>query len=601
MFLQALMNNLFLSNNACPLGKAIFSWIFKRYRRILSFVSQWTSCRTPTSSEPSQHQLMFLLSTFNNTLAKDIKTGVYSFQLDELWFSLNADLLRNALGITPKDFAHPFVPPPLVICLYQPWRTILSMINQCLTDYAELIWEEFIQAIKNFFSDMANLKVPTKKPKPPVIPYCRFTNKGGVGEVFGMPIPKDLITDAIWKSEYYNKYLEMAARKPRQLTTMTGEEVEKKKKALKAGKSKQLAPAKQPKPAKKKTSNPTPSKKIHKGKRSDHLVDKEDEEGQPASEPQVENDEYNLQRGERYCSDEQVAQSLLDLQKPKNQSIKDQYIFQRRTPVTQDASTRPFAQPQDDTSVNMVHDTLSLVDSTNDAETAADMEQSNKETDTEILNVVEEQGQAGSDPDKTPESRPPPELELKEEEQAGSDPGQIHVAQAGPNPEPMHEDFIATVYPENLKDAFTFSDQFLNDKSTKKNQEKLMWKLKLNPWLLFLSIKLLYQFFHYPLLSLISHILNQYPDLATRVSALEKRSADFEQKNKLQDKKTQALASKVYKLEHHDLYSMIDKQVNEVVKEAVHNALQAPLCERFRDSSEFQMKDVKPPKWVAVE
>ncbi|GKG55372.1 hypothetical protein Tco_0572012, partial [Tanacetum coccineum] len=37
--------------------------------------------------------------------------------------------------------------------------------------------------------------------------------------------------------------------------------------------------------------------------------------------------------------------------------------------------------------------------------------------------------------------------ELLEEDQAGSDPGQSHVAQAGPNPEPMHKDFIATVYP----------------------------------------------------------------------------------------------------------------------------------------------------------
>ncbi|GKF37881.1 hypothetical protein Tco_0114639, partial [Tanacetum coccineum] len=36
--------------------------------------------------------------------------------------------------------------------------------------------------------------------------------------------------------------------------------------------------------------------KVHKGKRSDHLVDEADEEPQPALEPQVEDDEYNLQR-----------------------------------------------------------------------------------------------------------------------------------------------------------------------------------------------------------------------------------------------------------------------------------------------------------------
>ncbi|GJR27425.1 hypothetical protein Tco_1103657, partial [Tanacetum coccineum] len=224
----------------------------------------------------------------------------------------------------------------------------------------------------------------------------------------------------------------MAARKPCQPTTKTGEEVKKKKNAMKADKFTPPALAKQLKPVKKKTSKPTPSKKICKGKRSDHLVDEENKEDQPAFEPQVENDEYNLQRGiqmslesfqaqgqvrqapvggvvirehdssitrklpdvegkgKGIVSDEQAAQSLLDLQKPKKQSIKDQYIFQRRTPVTQDASTGPSAQPQDDTSTNVVHDTSSLAYSTNNAETTADMEQSNNETNTEILNVVEE-------------------------------------------------------------------------------------------------------------------------------------------------------------------------------------------------------------------
>ncbi|GKD23987.1 hypothetical protein Tco_1225690 [Tanacetum coccineum] len=69
-------------------------------------------------------------------------------------------------------------------------------------------------------------------------------------------------------------------------------------------------------------------------------------------------------------------------------------------------------------------------------------------------------------------------------------------------------------------------------------------------------------------------------------------SADFEKKYQLQDKTTKALASRVYKLEHHDLYSKIDKQVNEVVKEAVHNALQASLHESFRDLSDGQMMEI---------
>ncbi|GKD15559.1 hypothetical protein Tco_1199966 [Tanacetum coccineum] len=111
----------------------------------------------------------------------------------------------------------------------------------------------------------------------------------------------------------------------------------------------------------------------------------------------------------------------------------------RRTPVTHDASTGPSTQPQDDTFANVVPDTPSLAD----VETGADTEKSNSGGDTEILNVAEEQGgdvsntvdleertveldegQAGSDPGKIPESRPLPERVLMEEDQAGSNPGQ---------------------------------------------------------------------------------------------------------------------------------------------------------------------------------
>ncbi|GJR97426.1 hypothetical protein Tco_0269600 [Tanacetum coccineum] len=80
--------------------------------------------------------------------------------------------------------------------------------------------------------------------------------------------------------------------------------------------------------------------------------------------------------------------------------------------------------------------------------------------------------------------------------------------------------------------------------------------------------------------------------LATRVSALEKICANFKKKNKLHDMTTQALSSRVYTLENHDLYSKIEKYVNEVVKEAVHNALQNPTHEHFRDLSEFEMKEI---------
>ncbi|GJW59576.1 hypothetical protein Tco_0108911 [Tanacetum coccineum] len=87
------------------------------------------------------------------------------------------------------------------------------------------------------------------------------------------------------------------------------------------------------------------------------------------------------------------------------------------------------------------------------------------------------------------------------EDQAGSDSGKVHVSLAGPNPEHMDEEFLATAYPKahenlklitderviednpesqsgsmcsmkNLEDTNNFGDQFLYDKPTKDDQEK---------------------------------------------------------------------------------------------------------------------------------
>ncbi|GKB56425.1 hypothetical protein Tco_0912611 [Tanacetum coccineum] len=218
----------------------------------------------------------------------------------------------------------------------------------------------------------------------------------------------------------------MAARKP------TAKDGENKKTTSKADKPKKPAPAKQTKPVKEKTTKPSPTKKIHKGKVAKvhkgtshlQLVD-EDEEVQHEPESQVEDEEYDLQRGiqmslesfqahrqpliggvsirepvlettqklpvvegkgKGIATGEHVAQSLLELQKPKKKSTMDQYIFQRRILATEEASTGPSAQLEDDTSANVVRYTPSPAD----AETGVDTEKSHSEADTKILDVVEE-------------------------------------------------------------------------------------------------------------------------------------------------------------------------------------------------------------------
>ncbi|GKE14818.1 hypothetical protein Tco_1422395, partial [Tanacetum coccineum] len=275
----------------------------------------------------------------------------------------------------------------------------------------------------------------------------KFVSKGGVDEVFGMPIPKDLITNAIQNSEYYKKYLEMAA------PPIGGVAVRKPDSGI--------------------------TQKL----------------------PVVEGN------GKGIVFEEQV------------------HITSRLQSTPQDGYIRECGLAS------------SLTDSTNDAETTVDMEQSNNETDTEILNVVEERGEEVSNM-----------VALEERI-------------AGPNPEPMHKDFIATVYLEvheslkltteeqvhlenppssfgtlssmkNLEDAFTFASSSVPPLSTP--------IIDLSP------PKPVSPSVQEPIITATTITTTTLlpppspppqrtidPDLATHVSALKKRSADLEQKNQL--------------------------------------------------------------------
>nr|GEZ09680.1 hypothetical protein [Tanacetum cinerariifolium] len=300
----------------------------------------------------------------------------FSAWLDKDWFTLDVNLLREALEITPIDQAHQFESPPLgneimdfmnelgspkglyfvlrmvVNNLYQPWRAILSMINQCLTGKTSVYDRPRYPAIHNFVTDKANLGIATKKDKKikhHVIPYCRFTKlivcylgrkhninqrsgcsfnmveddhclgnlkfvpKGEEDKVFGMPFSKELITNNIRNAPYYNTYFEIVAKHDHKITAEEG------------GKKKYLAK-------------------------------------HPSAE-------------------------WLFVNQPQT-STTDQYIFQRWFPVTGEASIGPSAQPEDATSANIVRNTPSPIDE----KTSAKTDKINNEGDTKILNIGEEQG-----------------------------------------------------------------------------------------------------------------------------------------------------------------------------------------------------------------
>ncbi|GKA49595.1 hypothetical protein Tco_0742668 [Tanacetum coccineum] len=144
---------------------------------------------TASASVPSIY-----IQQFCNTLTYEAKNEAYSFQLDEDRFKLDANLLREALEITPIDQAHQFVSPPsgdaimdfvnelgytkeihfvsrmVVNNLYQPWRAILSMINQyqrlvssCLNKITELGKSQFVPKAEEKKVEKNDQKIEAEK------------------------------------------------------------------------------------------------------------------------------------------------------------------------------------------------------------------------------------------------------------------------------------------------------------------------------------------------------------------------------------------------------------------------------------------------------
>ncbi|GJS22926.1 hypothetical protein Tco_0451558 [Tanacetum coccineum] len=517
----------------------------------------------------------------------DEKTGVYCCQVDEQWFNLSADLLRKALDITPVDPAHPFELPPTgdtvidfvnqlgypepvefvsnirVNYVYQPWRAILTLINQCLTgktsggdkprhpvlqmlwgivtqtnvDHAELLWEEFTQGIQTFFSHKAShkasLKDPKKKAVPLLIPYGRFTkmiiyylgstsdvhkrpespchlpgddfllgnlkfiSKGETSEVFGMAIPKQLITQAIQQSSYYPKYLEMVAKNtkktPQDRASKQPEPATKRALPKKPTTTTPIKPtkppsSKHPKSLTKKHSKRKLPQKVRKGKPSFQLVD-EDDEAQQESVPQGEGDDPALElakkmsldahqeKGEGEGADADIERAIkLSLDPsflPKGQApvggvvIRD-LVFEK-TPklpevvgkgkaiVTEEQVAHSLIDlskkkrttdqfilvrrdqtPHDSTtgpSSQPEDDTSEKV--VQESSSTTDSERTKSETEAAAPKGDKEQGEVASSTVTSGVG-----IYVHTKDQAGSDLGKAHEALAGPDPEPMQEDQI---------------------------------------------------------------------------------------------------------------------------------------------------------------
>nr|GEX02753.1 hypothetical protein [Tanacetum cinerariifolium] len=205
------------------------------------------------------------------------------------------------------------------------------------------------------------------------------------------------------------------------------------------------------------------------GKSGFQLVDEEEQtEREPELEPQGK--EYDIERAiqmslESFQAPGQAPIDGVATREPVAEATRELYVVEGKSKAIE--IDEQAAQSQLDLHKPKRRNSMNIL------KKGADLERTNSGSGTKVLMRDEEQGeevshtvaleektakldegQAGSDPGKTPESRPPPDDDKIDEDQAGLDPGKSHVALTRPNPEPMHDDFMVNVYPkvqESLK------------------------------------------------------------------------------------------------------------------------------------------------------
>nr|GFA43280.1 hypothetical protein [Tanacetum cinerariifolium] len=350
-----------------------------------------------------------------------------------------ADVNVNA----PADQAPTMAPPTRIDDQIMPHiRWILwGVVNRAHIDYAERIWEEFTQSIHTFIEDKKNLAHHTHGKKKatlivilsiwftkliiyhlqrkhkfyprldyllhmpneePVLGYLKFNAKRTKREVFGMPIPGNLITANIQGKPYYQEYLAKVAKHQRYLAGEQGSDPD--SPALKPTKatkeSKPSAPKANLRPPVTKSASsqqpepkPAPAKSQGKKRKLRALEESlksiyDAPRGSLASVVIRELASRKYQpllevqgKGKEKVTDEQVSRDLLTLQTPKKKSLVDQYIFQRHT------STPTGSSGHDESSSLYVE--LGLTDS-------------EVESDEDVLGIdarVQGEGQAGPNPD----------------------------------------------------------------------------------------------------------------------------------------------------------------------------------------------------------
>nr|GEV88848.1 retrovirus-related Pol polyprotein from transposon TNT 1-94 [Tanacetum cinerariifolium] len=592
----------------------------------------------PFSSIPTPDALI----TFVNNLGypKVVRT-LYAVMTNDMFQPWRALTTIINLCLTGKTLGFERPRAPVLQILW-------GIVNRAHIDYTERMREEFTQTIHSFVEDKKNLALHTqgkKKANPIVIPSTRFTKliihhlqskhkfhprldsplhlpyeeyilgylkfsaKGTKREVFGTPIPNELITIDI-----QGRDPDSPAPKPAEATK----------------KSKPLAPkpdlrppvtkpasSQQPKPKpapaksqeKKRKLVPETSNKSSPAKRSKSglvtkrgkptsslsLVDEFVDEGILEKEPRFDDEEADIQRaveeslrsvhdaprgkGKEKVSDVQVALDLLTLKTPKKLSPVEQYIFQRHT----HASTKPSGHAESPS----IYVELGLTDS-------------DSEFDKKVPPIVKvgapDEGQAGPNPGV--DAKPQPQSSHVVHAEPNLEHIDLEAADVSTqqNPELMDEWFTSTSYPniqENLKltveeqvileepasysgtfsslqhlaKDLRFCDLFFNDKPSEAENEKKTAKTEAES-----MVSVIIQQDMCAIRPMTTPIidLTSRTNSPNRIGVLEQIMANLIQDNKHLEERLDSHESRLYTLENLDI----------------------PQQNRFRDLPEADMKDI---------
>ncbi|GJU08992.1 reverse transcriptase domain-containing protein [Tanacetum coccineum] len=171
-------------------------------------------------------QLVLSAKQFWDTMCYDSTTGMYRCKLDEQWFNLHKEIIRDALQITPTNDNDPFVSPlsSYIVIEYVNTLGYPSTLKNAKTSYAadSLGYHPSIQHRINASricgrNCSSNSNILTDKKKfddddtVEIRSTLRSVGKDG-REIFGLPVPDALLTDEIKRAPYYGEYLEQVAK-----------------------------------------------------------------------------------------------------------------------------------------------------------------------------------------------------------------------------------------------------------------------------------------------------------------------------------------------------------------------------------------------------